>query len=186
MNSPLDDLRFCTSAEALIDHWLELREPGQLCPKKSDFTPMKMGKTLPDVFMTEWQSEDTIIVRVAGSRTTQVTKVDWTGSNILDTCLPEHRQLFEEFYFKLRSGKVAATAEHSVPHVVRSMVVRSLQLPLLDTDGEARFFVGITRLLPTHKRLKDYRELSNDADISLNVWYTDLTHSEPQPETKII
>ena len=186
MNSPLDSMRFCTSAEALIDHWLDLRSPDSLCPHKRDFSPMHIGKALPDVFLTEWRDEETVMVRVAGSRTPQVTEEDTTGKNILDVCLGEHRADFTEFYRKMRTGMFAGASVQPLPHLSSNLVAKSVQLPLLDDDGVARFFVGIVKALPIGKDLEDFREKSELSGISLNVWFHELGHETQSADAKII
>lgn len=174
MNSQLDSMRFCTSAEALVDHWLDLRAPDRLCPYKRDFSPMHMGKALPDVFLTEWRDHNHVIVRVAGSRTSHVTVEDRTGQNILDVCLAEHRPDFTEFYSKLRTGEYAGVSEHPLPHLSSRMIAKSMQLPLLDDDGDARFFVGIVKTMPLAKSHQDFRDKDASSGVSLNVWFQKL------------
>lgn len=186
MNSQLDSMRFCTSAEALVDHWLDLRAPDQLCPFKRDFSPMHMGKALPDVLLTEWRDDNHVMVRVAGSRTPQVTIEDRTGQNILDFCLTEHRPGFSEFYNKLRTGRFAGVSEHPLPHLSGSMIAKSMQLPLLDEDGEARYFVGIVKTIPIAKIHEDFRDQAASSGVSLNVWFQKLNTAEFASDKKII
>lgn len=186
MNSPLNSMRFCTSAEALIDHWLDLRLPDQLCPFKSDFSPMHMGKALPDVFLTEWRDRNNVMVRVAGSRTPQVTVEDRTGQNILDVCLTEHRADFTEMYSKLRTGLFAGASEHALPHRSGRLIAKSVQLPLLDDNGEAKFFVGIVKTIPIAKNHEDFRDQESLSGVSLNVWFQNLDSEEFARSKKII
>lgn len=180
MSNLFEELRFYTSASALVDHWLDLRKPGQSCPYKTDFSPMRMGKMLPDVFMVEWQDDDHVMIRVAGSRTTDVTQEDATGQNMLDICLPEHRAAMRDFYRKMRSGQFAGVTEHALSRTPAPSTAKGLQFPLLDENGDARFFVGVTKAVPMRKCQEDFRVRSENAPVSLNVWFSNLSvHSAP-------
>lgn len=181
---PFDQLRFCRSASALIDHWLNLRQAGATCPSKSDFTPMKLGRHLPDVFMLEWVNEDTVFIRVAGTRTTNVTAQDSTGKNLLDVCLPEHASSFREFYHKMRSGGHAGVTEHPLPNAAFPCLAKSLQLPLLDKNGEPTFFVGVAKAISIDKRQQDFRQLGASSTISLDIWFSNLTATDCRLEAK--
>lgn len=185
MNQPYDELRFCTSASALVDHWLDLRAPGQLCPLKKDFSPMRMGKTLPDVFLVECVDDDHQIVRVAGSRTSEVTQIDVTGQNMLDVCLPEHRSAIREFYIKMRTGCFAGVTEHALSKTALPSVAKGLQLPLMCDKGNVKYFVGITRAELMEKSQQDFRDRSKNSVVSLNVWFTNLNVQKAPIDQKI-
>lgn len=186
MNQPFDELRFCTSASALVDHWLDLRTPGQPCPYKKDFSPMRMGKTLPDVFLVESIDDDHLIIRVAGSRTSEVTQVDVTGQNMLDVCLPEHRSAMREFYVKMRSGNYAGVTEHALSKTLVPSTAKGLQFPLMCDKGDVKYFVGITRAEPMKKNLLDFRDKDKNAVVSLNVWFANLSVQEAPIDQKIV
>ncbi len=186
MKNLFDELRFHTSAAALVDQWLDLRVSGQSCPFKKDFSPMRMGKTLPDIFMVEWKDDDHVIIRVAGSRTSDVTQDDMTGENMLDIVLPEHRLAMKEFYRKMRTGIFAGVTEHALSKTPRPSTAKGLQLPLLSKSGELKFFVGATKVVPIEKNLQDFRAKTKDSPVSLNVWFTDLDEQLESVKKKIV
>lgn len=186
MKNLFNELRFHTSAAALVDQWLDLRASGQPCAFKKDFSPMRMGKTLPDVFMVEWKDDDHMIIRVAGSRTSDVTREDMTGKNMLDVVLPEHRLLMRDFYRKMRSGIFAGVTEHALSKTPRPSTAKGLQLPLLSKSGELKFFIGVTKVVPIEKNLQDFRAKTKNSPVSLNVWFTELHEQSASAKKKIV
>ncbi len=185
MNSLYEELRFYTSADVLVDHWLDLLAPDQTCPFKKDFAPMLMGRHLPDVFLAEWLDDNHIMIRVAGSRTTDVTREDGTGKNMLDICLPEHREPLREFYGKMRTGLYAGVTEHALSLTSLPSAAKGLQLPLLDENSEARFFVGVTKVEPMQKNQQDFRRKTEKSAVSLNMWFTNLSVQGVSTNSKI-
>lgn len=185
MNNLYDELRFYTSADALVDHWLDLQKPNQTCPQKKDFSPMRMGKFLPDVFLAEWQDDDHVMIRVAGSRTKDVTRVDTTGMNMLDICLPEHRPTLQDFYRRMRTGKVAGVTEQPLLMTAVPSVAKGLQLPLGDEGGDIKFFVGVTKAIPINHSQLDFRLRANKSVTSLHMWFTNLSVQNAPMNSKI-
>lgn len=147
---------------------------------------MRMGKTLPDVFLVESVDDDHQIIRVAGSRTSEVTQVDVTGQNMLDVCLPEHRSAMREFYVKMRTGCFAGVTEHALSKTILPSVAKGLQLPLMCDKGNVKYFVGITRAESMKKDQQDFRDKSKKAGISLNVWFTNLNVQKAPIDQKIV
>lgn len=185
MNNLYDELRFYASAATLVDHWTDLLTPGQICPAKKDFSPMRLGKSLPDVFMLEWRDEDHIIIRVAGSRTINVTQTDTTGMNMLDVCIPEHRETLKDFYRKMRTGLYAGVTEHALSKTALPCTAKGLQMPLLDENGEAIFFVGVTKAVPMVKKQQDFRQKNEKSVVSIDVWFTNLNVHQAPIDAKI-
>ncbi len=185
MNNLYDELRFNKCAAALLDHWMNLRAPGTICPDKKDFMPMKMGKYLPDVFLAEWVDEDHVIIRVAGTRTADVTRRDTTGNNLLDNSIPGNKHILQEFYQKMRTGQFAGVSKHRLSRAARPTNAIGLQLPLLDADGHANFFVGVIKagLLETSEQVGQ-ADNENFAGV-ITVWHTNLSVQEAPIEIKL-
>lgn len=185
MNNRYDELRFNASADALLDYWLTLRAPGTLCPVKQDFNPMTMGKYLPDVFMAEFVDEDHVIIRVAGSRTTDVTHRDTTGNNLMDNSVPGNKATLKLFYMKMRSGMYAGVSEHRLIHAARPSNAISLQLPLLNENGDATFFVGVIKAAPINIEAQDIQLNSNTEQAVIHTSYTNLSVCRAPMEIKL-
>lgn len=179
MTKPFADLRVFTGAEALMDHWLTLRGPHESCPHKKDFSPMALGRFLPDIFLTEWVDDTTVMIRVAGSRTSEIVGCDATGRNLFDVCLKEHVASMREFFRRMRSGTVAGVTQNPLPHMDVPSMAKALFLPLLGNKGETRYFVGAARSLPLSKCQEDFRQGGHDAHVSLDVWFQDISNPGP-------
>lgn len=185
MDSLYKELRFNASAAALLDHWMNLRSPAAMCPNKQDFNPMMMGKHLPDVFMAEFVDEDHVMVRVAGSRTTDVTRRDTTGDNILDNGGPLNKETLEHFYAKMRTGLFAGVSEHHLVHAARPSSAITLQLPLLDTNGKANFFVGVIRAAPLDDSAQNIPRNLETAQTVIHTSFTNLNVQRAPIESKL-
>jgi len=185
MNNLYDELRFNKCAAALLDHWMKLRAPGTICPDKKDFMPMKMGKYLPDVFLAEWVDEDHVIIRVAGTRTAEVTRRDTTGNNLLDNTIPGNKRILQDFYRKMRSGRFAGMSKHRISRAVRPTNAVGLQLPLLDADGQANFFVGVIKASPLAASEQLIQADNENSTGTITVWHTNLNVQQAPIEIKL-
>jgi len=185
MNNKYDELRFNASAGALLDQWAILRAPGSLCPAKQDFNPMTMGKYLPDVFMAEFVDEDHVIIRVAGSRTTDVTLHDTTGNNIMDNKAPGNRETLKHFYEKMRSGRYAGISENRLTNATRPSNAVALQLPLLDPEGRANFFVGVIKAVPIEVNTQNIVPRMKKTATIIRTSFTNLSVCQAPIELKI-
>ncbi len=185
MNNLYDELRFNKSAAALLDHWMNLRTPGTACPHKKDFMPMKMGKYLPDVFMAEWVDDDHVIIRVAGSRTTDVTRRDTTGNNLMDNSIPGNKFVLQQFYRKMRTGQFAGVSQHRLSHAAHPTNAIGLQLPLLDADGKANFFVGIIKAKQIESNEPAFHIDGENSAGVIAVRYTNLSVQQAPMEIKL-
>ncbi len=185
MNNLYDELRFNKSAAALLDYWMILRAPGTMCPNKKDFMPMKMGKYLPDVFLAEWTDEDHVIIRVAGSRTADVTGTDATGNNIMANSVPGNQRTLRDFYHKMRTGQFAGVSEHPVSRTARQLIAMSLQLPLLDENNNANFFVGVLKAAPVNSHDQDFRFENEKKPATINIRLINLSVQQAPMEKKL-
>lgn len=185
MNNLYDELRFNKSAAALLDYWISLRAPGTMCPNKKDFMPMKMGKYLPDVFLAEWTDGDHVLIRVAGSRTTDVTGTDTTGNNIMANSVPGNQHILQDFYQKMRTGRFAGVSEHPVSKPARQLIAVALQLPLLDKSGNANFFVGVIKATPIKSEIQNFLLENEKKPAIINARLTNLSVHQAPMEKKL-
>lgn len=185
MNNLYDELRINECAAALLDHWLDLRAPGTVCPHKKDFMPMKMRRFLPDVFLAEWVDEDNIIIRVAGTRTADVTRRDTTGNNLLDNSIPENKPILQEFYRKMRSGQLAGLSKHRISRAVRPTNALCMQLPLLDANGQVNFFVGVIKASPLETSELMLEASNENSTNSITVKHANLSVRREPTEIKL-
>ena len=185
MDNLYNELRFNKSAAALLDHWMALRAPDTMCPDKKDFMPMKMGKYLPDVFLAECIDDDHVMIRVAGSRTSDVTGSDTTGNNIIANSIPGNRAVLQNFYRKMRSGMYAGVSKHLVSRAARPTIAIGLQLPLLDEDGDANFFVGVIKANPIKPADQYFNIRNGKRQDVINTWLTNLSVCQSAMEIKI-
>lgn len=174
MTSNFDALRIHDSASKLLNIWLDIRLDHQVCPSKKNFLPMSLGRTLPDVFLVEWQAHDRVMIRVAGSRTSEITAGDKTGMNIFDVCQPKHVLPLQNFYTKMIEGRTAGVTEQTILSTHDGLVAKAVQLPLLDNDGEPRFFVGALRRVPLEKKQQNILPLSHTVPTGMNIWFRNL------------
>ncbi len=174
MHDHYNELRLYPSASTLVDYWLKLRQPGHPCPHKRDFSPMHLGKALPDVFLTEWIDPDNILIRVAGSNTSEITRADVTGRNLLDVVPSEHRDIIFDFYNKMRTDHCAVVTTYEPPRVLTPKIAKTLHLPLFDDDGIARFTVGVTKAIAKDREQADVRAILSGSKVSVSIHNTNL------------
>ena len=186
MRNPFDELRLYPSASALVDYWLELRKPGETCPYKSDFSPMHLGKVLPDVFLTEWLDANNILIRVAGSNTSDVMQQDVTGKNLLDVVPAEHRSAIGDFHKKMQNDLCAVATVYEMAGHLTPKIARTLHLPLLDDDGSVSFFVGVTKAHSKERNNANIRTMLSSSKTSMSVKIINLNVSNAPTVTKII
>ena len=186
MQNAIDELRLYPSASALVDYWLELRKPGKYCPYKRDFSPMNLGKTLPDVFLTKWFDADKILIRVAGSNTSEVMQQDVTGKNWLDVVPSEHRHAIGDFHKQMRADRCAVSTVYDLPGMLTSKIARTVHLPLLDDDGSVGYFVGVTKAFSKERNDSNIRAMLSGSKPSMTIKITDLNVSDAPTVTKIV
>ncbi|MCJ9429722.1 PAS domain-containing protein [Kordiimonas marina] len=137
-------LRHSKATQDLVRFWLNLPRPeGQVCPKRSDFSSAQINGALPEVFLSEWYSEDVLAIVQAGTVLDRLLGLDITGHNIFDI-LPEELKEPERIYYRaLRDQPCAGLITRSANNLRgKPFVYRTIQLPLLDPFGKVHYFVG--------------------------------------------
>ena len=176
MSNQLEALKFCDEATALTNLWLSLpRRNGAICPTKADFSPMKLRKHLKSVVLYERLKNGEILARVAGTNIEQFLGIDITGHNILEIFPPEFTRAYHRYYLNLAEFPCAGIVERPVRGSRgAAYMVRTLQLPMLNTSGEAVHFVGIAKSYPLPKHFTDYRGAAMTASRNLDICYVDI------------
>jgi len=182
MNSQLNNLKFCDEATALIDIWRAMpRESHAVCPAKSDFMPMKMRRHLRSTILYERRAKDEIIIRVVGTTLDQFIGQHLTGKNILSIIPPEHGRSFNRYYENLHKYQCGGIMERQIRSAGGSInMVKTMQLPLLNPQGEATFFVGIAIPGTLPKHFTDYRSASVHASRNIDITYVDIGAGIPE------
>ncbi|TNE60551.1 MAG: PAS domain-containing protein [Alphaproteobacteria bacterium] len=144
MQHDLTDLHHSKATEHLIRFWLNLpRAEGQVCPKRSDFSSAQINGALPEVFVSEWQERDALVIVQAGTILDRLIGMDMTGRNIFDITPRTLVEDEQRYYKALRDQPCAGMiTRNMVDFLNHSFVYRTLQLPLLDPFGKVRYFVG--------------------------------------------
>lgn len=154
MKIDLSAINFSEEAEALTKLWSNIpRKTGYFCPEKSNFSPVSLRKHLKSIFMFERQDEDTLLVRVAGSSIREHLGHELTGKNLFEQLPSEYAYSYREYFSGLQSYPCAGIAERpAAKHGGGRQLLKTFHLPLLDTEGVARFFIGALKVerLPLH------------------------------------
>lgn len=158
MLSPaLKKLNYTKATANLIEFWSRLPRPdGQVCPRHSDFSSAQVNGTLPEIFVSEWITDEDLIVIQTGTVLDRLIGEDITGLNIFARTEPSIREEEYIYYRKLRDTPCAGKLTRSAPHENGShLYYRTIQLPLLDPYGNVRYFVGTGAILNDDRELKD-------------------------------
>jgi len=140
----LEDLKYSQATQELIACWRDLpRTDASVCPKRADFSSIRIGAFLAEVFISEWQNEDVLHIIQAGTKLDRLLGKDITGRNIFEVLPPELVDDERSYYKTLRETPCAGMiTRHARNLNGRPFVYRTMQLPLLDPHGEIRYFVG--------------------------------------------
>ncbi len=155
MLNALQDLCYSKATINLVNFWNSLpRLDGQVCPKRADFSSALINGALPEVFLSEWTSEDDLVIIQTGTVLDRHIGEDLTGKNIFEMT-PEALRPAEISYYKaLRDFPCAGMMTRSAPNRVGDhFYYRTLQLPLLDPFGDVHYFVG-TGVVLTKEELR--------------------------------
>lgn len=181
MSKELNNLRYCDTAAAVTDLWLSLpRRDGSLCPEKKDFSPVKLGKYLSSVVLYERMDSNRIIVRVAGTQIREFLGSEITGQNLIDIFPPEFVPAYITYYDNLRAYPCAGIVERPIRVMGgAAYLVKTLQLPLMDENGEIKYFFGTSQFSPLPKQFTDIRSAAMTASRNLKIQYHDIGAGTP-------
>ena len=144
MKNALDTLHHSRATQELTRFWLNLPRPaGLVCPKRADFSSARINGSLPEVFLSEWYTDDALVVVQAGTVLDRLLGLDMTGKNIFDVIPPEIKKDELAYYHTLRDQPCAGMITRSALNFAgQPILYRTIQLPLLDPFENVRYFVG--------------------------------------------
>lgn len=149
MQQAIQHLRHSKATQQLVEFWRNLPCPeGKFCPRRSDFSSAQINGSISEVFLSEWEDEESLRVVQSGTVLDRYIGIDMTGKNIFDMT-PEELVDDERTYYKaLRDQPCAGMITRSMINFANEpFVYRTIQLPLLDPFGDVRYFVGTGFLL---------------------------------------
>lgn len=166
--SILRDLTYSKATEELIACWYDLpRADGAVCPKRSDFSSIRIGAFLAEVFISEWKGSDDLQIIQAGTKLDRLLGRDITGINVFDILPPELVEEEREYYRILKETPCAGMiTRHAKNLKGKPFVYRTMQLPLLDPRGDVHYFVGTGVALSHDTQVKEFGVL-NDENVEL-------------------
>ena len=161
MLSPTQYLRYSKATEHLVKFWSGLPcPPGQLCPKRADFSSAQVNGTLPELFLSEWENDQDLIIVQTGTVLDRLIGEDLTGTNVFEMTPAPLRDAERRYYKALRDTPCAGMLTRSAPNRLdKHFFYRTVQLPLLDPFGNVRYFVGTGTVLDEQELA---RELGRD------------------------
>jgi len=182
MSRELQQLKFCEAAAAVTDLWLSLpKENGAVCPAKKDFSPVSLRKHLSSVVLYERMQDNNVIVRVAGTNIREMVGQEITGQNLFDILPPEFLSAYQTFYQNMTSQPCAGVVERPIRGPGGSaFLVKTLQLPLTDTTGNIRYFLGVSISSSLPKHYTDIRSVAMTASRNLDINYYDIGTGTPE------
>lgn len=156
MISPeLLSLDYTKATAQLIEFWRRLPRPeGHFCPRFADFSSAQVNGSLPEIFLSEWLTDEDLVIIQTGTVLDRLLGYDLTGLNIFERTEPSLREAEKAYYQALRVTPCAGKLTRSAPNEKgEHLIYRTLQLPLLDPYGNVRYFVGTGAVLTKDKQL---------------------------------
>ncbi len=159
-------LSYSDATIALARYWHSLpREDGKICPQRAQFQLTAIAPHLDEIYLSRWREPGELIVLACGSKLVEMLGEDITGKDIFALShlqsVPEQVQ----YYDNLRSQPCAGVLNRWGANMSeRPFVYRTVQLPLLNKEGEANFFIG-TGVIRSAKKVSD--RLSDDKNVSV-------------------
>lgn len=176
------DLTYSKATQELISCWYDLpRAEGAVCPKRSDFSSIRIGAFLAEVFISEWKDHDTLQIIQAGTKLDRLLGQDITGLNIFELLPPELLEEERSYYSLLRDTPCAGMiTRHAKNLKNQPFVYRTMQLPMLDPRGNIQYFVGTGVALSAVTQLEEFGALNDDNIELLERKFFDIGAGVPQ------
>ncbi|MBL4838968.1 MAG: PAS domain-containing protein [Kordiimonadaceae bacterium] len=125
---------------------------GGRAPLKSTFSPTKLRRLTPNLFMLERCSEKEISVRLMGSELEVALDRDVPDYTVFDTLLAKDWQFYDRFLKACGGASCAGRFARSVQTNDGCTVdVEALGVPLADKEGEPRYMLGVMVARLRHK-----------------------------------
>ncbi|PCI73776.1 MAG: hypothetical protein COB20_15875 [SAR86 cluster bacterium] len=141
--------QFSKTPQRLIDYWTSLpTSAGATCPTRANFSVKGITSFMQEVFTIEWGNEGTLRILQIGTKLDQGLGHDLTHRDILEMVPKAHLSGELAFYRNLCGTPCAGMTTHSFQSTNgRPLLYKAVLLPLLDTAGDVRFFVGAGSIL---------------------------------------
>ncbi|MFC3051328.1 PAS domain-containing protein [Kordiimonas pumila] len=177
----LNDLKYSKATQELVACWQDLpRYDGLVCPKRSDFSSIRIGAFLAEVFISEWIGDENLSIIQAGTKLDRVLGKDITGQNIFDVLPLELLAEELKYYHTLRDTPCAGMITRSALNLKgKPVIYRTMQLPLADSHGNVRYFVGTGVALSENILQQEFNITSCDHVELLERLYFDIGAGVP-------
>lgn len=156
-NAATDGIRDTLSAETLNDSiftvplrslwhtWTDLFQSSYpALPQKTAMTMASLKPILKQVVLTEYQADDTVIIRLAGTGFEDIAGKPVTGLNALDLTPADQRSMVASAYSNMAAHKCGLyICERLEFERGADADLNTLVLPLDNLDQEAGFFIGV-------------------------------------------
>lgn len=172
--------------DRLTSYWRGLQaRAGGAMPTRVQFNPADVTRLLPFIFILERKGPGVINVRLCGTALDDLSGVAITGRNYLDVCPDEHRQIYETLTHLILAVPCGMKFDREVTYEnSRILSLTSLVLPLADSNGLARYVIGMMKPARVLKITDLYNGKALKAELR-NVTYIDIGFGLPaeQPHT---
>ncbi|MBV1901073.1 MAG: PAS domain-containing protein [Kordiimonadaceae bacterium] len=150
-------------------------------PLKSTFSPTKLRRLTPNLFMLERCSKKEISVRLMGSQLEVALDRDVPDHTVFDTLLAKDWQFYDRFLKACGGASCAGRFARSVQTNDGCTVdVEALGVPLADKEGEPRYMLGVMVARLRHKgSARPSFTIRRNLDV-LDHEFVDLGHGTPE------
>ncbi len=159
-------LNYSDATAALARYWYDLpREGDEICPRRAQFHLTAIAPYLDEIYLSKWREPGELIVLACGSKLVETLGEDITGKDVFTLTHLQSRPEQVSYYQQLRSKPCAGVLNRWGANMSeRPFVYRTVQLPLLNEEGEANFFIG-TGVIRSATKVSDH--LSEDKNVSV-------------------
>jgi len=173
-------------AKALVDLWVSLSDAsfvaaGNRIPPKTSFSPMKIARHLPYVFMMEWQADGRLQIRLAGTAFAKHFGRNLTGLAVEDLPASLLTKGEMDYFRALRTFRCAGAHEVLVGDnkADKPLLYRAIHLPLADASGDPRYLIGAAMALPPHVMSASGVEMRLLRDEGASYQFADIGYGSP-------
>ncbi|MFC4347822.1 PAS domain-containing protein [Kordiimonas lipolytica] len=163
------------------ERWLQLpREAHPLLPRRSDLSPMRFGKFLPQICVTEMIGKMNLPIRYAGSAFERAAGYPLNGVNYYDLLPDQFRKSVAAFHDYIVDTPCGAFVRDIISTNSGSRYLHeTLHLPLADDAGKVRYVMayGLGRKAIDDRGMRPLEDQSDDHIKDLR--YLDLGAGAP-------
>ena len=158
----------------LIRCWQEMSRRFDQAPPKAAFSPGKLARLLPYLYIVEREPLGGLAVRLIGSELQENLGGRPSDQRVFDVMLKPDWRLYENFISTCGQQICAGRLLRSVRlHDGLYKTIEALQVPLADKEGAARFILGVMTVRPFQDSSFSEEMMSPEAAI-LKARYADL------------